>query len=55
MKLTTIDLILTPRVGSEINTDLATLLNTLAFAEFRCLLEERGIIALREVNLDDRQ
>jgi alpha-ketoglutarate-dependent taurine dioxygenase len=53
MNLTTIDL--TPRIGTEIKADLETLLNGSAVAKFRCLLEERGIIALREVNLDDRQ
>ena len=53
MQLTTIDL--TPRIGTEIKADLETLLNGSAVAEFRCLLEERVIIALREVNLDDRQ
>jgi len=55
MKLTTIGL--TPRIGTETEAeaDLDTLLNGSAVAEFRCLLEERGIIVLREVNLDDRQ
>jgi hypothetical protein len=53
MQLTTIDL--TPRIGTEIKADLDTLLNGSTVAGFRCLLEERGIIPLREVNLDDRQ
>jgi hypothetical protein len=53
MKLTTIDL--TPYIGIEIKADLVTLLNGSVAAEFPCLLDERGVIALREVNLDDRQ
>jgi hypothetical protein len=50
MRLTTIDL--TPVIATEIRADLETLSNGSAVAEFRRLLEERGIIALREVRGD---
>jgi hypothetical protein len=50
MRLTTIDL--TPVIATEIRADLETLLNGSAVAEFRRLLEECGIIALREVRGD---
>ncbi len=53
MKFTTIDL--TPRIGSEIRTDRETMLDGSAAAEFRRLLEQRGVIVFREANLDDRQ
>jgi hypothetical protein len=50
MRLTTIDL--APRIATEIKADLETLLNGSVVADFRRLLEERGIIALREVRGD---
>ena len=55
MTLTTIDL--KPRVGSQIDTDLATLLSggTIA-AEIRALLVQRGVVIVRGIEMnDDRQ
>src|SRR6266568_1479507 len=53
MKFITIDL--TPRIGTEINAGFETLLDGSAAAECRRILEERGVIIFRELNLDDRQ
>lgn len=53
MNVTTIDL--TPRIGTEINAGLETLLDGSAAAQCRRILEERGVIIFRELNLDDRQ
>jgi alpha-ketoglutarate-dependent taurine dioxygenase len=53
MKFTTVDL--TPRIGTEIGGDLETLLSGSAAAELREILEQRGVIVLRQLGLDDRQ
>jgi alpha-ketoglutarate-dependent taurine dioxygenase len=53
MKFTTIDL--TPRIGTEIKADLETLLNGSAAAQLREVLEQRGVIVLREVSLEGHQ
>jgi alpha-ketoglutarate-dependent taurine dioxygenase len=53
MKFPTIDL--TPRIGTEIKAERETLWNGSAAAQFRDILEQRGVIVLREFNLDDRQ
>jgi alpha-ketoglutarate-dependent taurine dioxygenase len=53
MATKTIDL--TPRIGSKIQTDVATLLSGSLCAEIRALLEQRGVIAFREINLTDAQ
>jgi alpha-ketoglutarate-dependent taurine dioxygenase len=53
MATKTIDL--TPRIGSEIQTDVATLLSGSLSGEIRALLEQRGVIAFREINLTDEQ
>jgi len=46
---------LTPRIGSEIRADLATLMSGSKAQEIRRLLEERGVIAFREINLSDEE
>jgi alpha-ketoglutarate-dependent taurine dioxygenase len=53
MNFTAIDL--TPRIGSEIKADLETLLNGSAAAPIREVLEQRGVIVLRQAGLEDRQ
>jgi alpha-ketoglutarate-dependent taurine dioxygenase len=54
MALTTIDL--KPRVGSQIDTDLATLLGGSVAADIRALLVQRGVVIVRGVEMnDDRQ
>jgi alpha-ketoglutarate-dependent taurine dioxygenase len=54
MALTTVKL--TPRIGTEIKADAATLLSGGTVAtEIRGLLEERGVIIFRGVNLEDQQ
>ena len=53
MATKTIDL--TPRIGSEIQTDVETLLSGKLSGEIRALLEKRGVIAFREINLSDEQ
>ena len=49
----TIDL--SPRIGSEILTDVNTLLSGELSGEIRSLLEQRGVIAIRELNFTDEQ
>ena len=49
----TIDL--SPRIGSEILTDVKTLLSGELSGEIRSLLERRGVIAIRELNFTDEQ
>jgi alpha-ketoglutarate-dependent taurine dioxygenase len=44
---------LTPRIGSEITTDVPTLLSGELGKRIRVLLEERGVVAIREINLSD--
>jgi alpha-ketoglutarate-dependent taurine dioxygenase len=46
---------LTPRIGSEIQTDVETLLKGTLSGKIRTLLEQRGVIAFREINLTDEQ
>jgi alpha-ketoglutarate-dependent taurine dioxygenase len=46
---------LTARIGTEIQTDVATLLSGKLSGEIRALLEQRGVIAIREINLSDDQ
>jgi alpha-ketoglutarate-dependent taurine dioxygenase len=46
---------LTPRIGSEIQTDVDTLLSGRLSGEIRTLLEQRGVIAFRAINLTDEQ
>jgi alpha-ketoglutarate-dependent taurine dioxygenase len=53
MATKTIDL--TPRIGSEIQTDVDTLLSGSLSGGIRALLEQRGVIAFREINLTDAQ
>jgi alpha-ketoglutarate-dependent taurine dioxygenase len=44
---------LTPRIGSGIRADAATLLGGGAAAEIRALLERRGVLVVRDLWLDD--
>jgi alpha-ketoglutarate-dependent taurine dioxygenase len=46
---------LTPRIGAEIKTDVETLLGGAAAPEIRALLEERGVLVLREIHLSDEE
>ncbi len=46
---------LTRRIGSEIKTDVPTLLNGEHAGRIRDLLEERGVLAFRELGLTDEQ
>lgn len=46
---------LAPRIGSEIVTDVQTLLSGACSAHIRALLEERGVVAIRGLNLTDDQ
>jgi alpha-ketoglutarate-dependent taurine dioxygenase len=46
---------LTARVGSLVRTDLATLLRGSHAAELRDLLEERSVVAIRGIEVDDAQ
>ena len=46
---------LTPRIGSEIQADPATLLSGEKAPEIRRLLEGRGVLAFRELNLSDEE
>ena len=46
---------LTPKIGTEIQTDAATLLSGKLSGDIRALLEQRGVIAFREINLTDEQ
>ncbi|NHO65997.1 TauD/TfdA family dioxygenase [Aestuariicella hydrocarbonica] len=51
--LTRIDL--TPRIASELRADQETLLSGHVSADIRALLEERGVVAFRELNLSDEE
>lgn len=51
--LTAVDL--TPRIGTEIKADVATLLSGRHRTELRELLERRGVLVFRQLNLDDEQ
>jgi len=46
---------LTPRVGSLVETDLPTLLSGRHASELRELLEERSVVAIRRIEMDDAQ
>ena len=46
---------LTPRIGSEIRADRDTLLSGARAQEIRRLLEERGVVAFREINFSDAE
>jgi alpha-ketoglutarate-dependent taurine dioxygenase len=46
---------LTPRIGSEIRTDLDTLLSGRAAANIRETLEQRGVVFFRGLGLSDEQ
>jgi len=51
--LTVVDL--TPTIGSEVNTDVSTLLSGTYAPQIRALLEERGVLVFREIKLTDAQ
>jgi alpha-ketoglutarate-dependent taurine dioxygenase len=51
--LETVDL--TPHIGTEIKTDVETLLSGRHAAEIRRLLEQRGVLVVRGVEMDDDQ
>ena len=53
MTLTTINL--KPRVGTELKTDLKTLLSGSASAEIRALLVQRGVLIARGIEMNDAQ
>lgn len=46
---------LTPRIGTSLAFDTATLLSGKYGPDFRALLEERGVLLFREANLTDEQ
>lgn len=46
---------LAPRIGSELDIDVATLLGGKVSAEIRALLEERGVLIARGLGLEDEQ
>ncbi|MEO6092264.1 MAG: TauD/TfdA family dioxygenase [Novosphingobium sp.] len=46
---------LKPNIGTEVHTDKATLLGGEVGAEIRSLLEERGVVLLRQLNLSDEE
>jgi alpha-ketoglutarate-dependent taurine dioxygenase len=46
---------LTPRIGSELTIDHATLLSGAATADIRALLERRGVLIARGLGLEDEQ
>jgi len=51
MALATVDL--TPRIGTEIKTDKAALLSGAHASEIRALLEARGVLLFRGIDIDD--
>ena len=53
MPLETVNI--SPRIGAEIKVDAATLLSGACSSEIRKLLNERGVILVREANLDDEE
>ncbi len=53
MSFTTVDL--TKRIGTEIKTDIDTLLAGTHAAEFRSILEQRGVIIFRKLHATDEQ
>jgi alpha-ketoglutarate-dependent taurine dioxygenase len=52
-KLTRTDL--TPKIGSELQADVDALVRGEFSAEIRALLEERGVVVFRQLNLTDEQ
>jgi alpha-ketoglutarate-dependent taurine dioxygenase len=46
---------LKPRIASELKIDKATLLSGVASTDIRALLEERGVVVVRQVNLTDAE
>jgi alpha-ketoglutarate-dependent taurine dioxygenase len=46
---------LTPRIGSEIKTDVATLLSGSQADAIREILEQRGVVVFRDLPIDDEQ
>ena len=46
---------LTPRIGTRIDTDAATLVSGTAANEIRALLEQRGVILFRGLDINDEQ
>jgi alpha-ketoglutarate-dependent taurine dioxygenase len=46
---------LTPRIGSELKTDVDTLVSGKLSGDIRALLERRGVLAVRKINLTDEQ
>lgn len=46
---------LTPRIGTEIFTDPETLVSGAAAAEIRSILDQRGVVLFRGINLTDEQ
>jgi alpha-ketoglutarate-dependent taurine dioxygenase len=46
---------LTPRIGTEIKADLKMLMSAGAGAEIRAILEQRGVVVVRGLNLTDEQ
>ena len=53
MALTTVEL--TPRIGTEIRTDIETLVSGRHAAQIRELLQQRGVLVLRGLHLDKDQ
>ncbi|MBV2186165.1 MAG: TauD/TfdA family dioxygenase [Rhizobium sp.] len=46
---------LTPRIGTEIKSDIPTLLGGKYAQDIRVILEQRGVIAFRELNMSDEE
>src|SRR5450631_2535566 len=46
---------LSPRIGSELRIDVDTLLSGSASGEIRALLEQRGVLIVRDLGLEDEQ
>jgi len=53
MALTTVDL--TPRIGTEVRTDIDTLLDGGVAGELRAVLEQRGVLLFRGLDMTDEQ
>ena len=46
---------LTPRIGTQIETDIPTLLSGKHAQDIRAILEQRGVIAFRQLNMTDEE
>ena len=46
---------LAPKIGSVLEAEVSTLLSEEAGAEIRSMLEQRGVVVVRELNLNDEQ